>query len=457
MSESCTFRVLYNRILEKFSSLNLFDSRSSDPTIIRREIYSTRLLIMLLIISVFILTLYTSVSVQTKSETVKWPSQSVYEHLLKRYPSTLQCPCANISILHGKFMDIIPFMHQVCSSTFVSQRWIDHSFAANTTFIWPIDIRTSLSAMWQMIGLLCHSARDAFDDVFSQFTNSTTISPFVLSEELIKANTRASFNLMFQTASSAWLRPLTTLLRMTQANGFMTGLITNYVAIQSGRLVDETRFVETKMNTYKLKGTNQSCSCQTNGSCPITAGFYLYNMKETYGIYDLNIIQPNSTLTGIVINCLPMQTTLDSSLECFYNESCMNILFSVYSRPHDISLLDASLPSRFSPTVNIALLINELFIEEIFNETIYKKYYHECTPMYCTFTYSRRFDWVFVITTLIALLGGLYTALHLISPYLVDFILFLKNRGRSNSVEHQPNASKMFHNIECFVIKISFF
>ena len=437
MSQSYSLRALFHTIHEKFTLLNLFDSQSSDPTVIRREIYSSRLLILLLIISVFILTLYTSISVQTKSETVKWPSQSVYENLLNQYSNSLQCPCGNMSILYGKFVNIIPSMHQVCSSQFISQEWIDLSFEVNTTFIWPMDVRTSLSAMWQLIASLCQSATDAIEDSLNQFANSTIITSLVLPEELLKAKTRASLELMLQTGSSAWLRPLTALHRITQANGLMSGLLTNYVALQPGILTDETRIMITKINQYTLNGKNKSCSCQSDGSCPIDGGFYLYNMRETYGNYDLNIIRANLTLSGLVIDCLPIQTTLSSSLECFYNESCLNILVSIYRKAENISILNSSKASRFSPTTKIEYLINELFIEEMFNETIYKNYYFQCAPVSCTFTYSRRFDWIYVLTTLIALLGGLYTTLHFITPYFIHLILFFNKQRRRSDQQNQ--------------------
>ncbi|CAF3745066.1 unnamed protein product [Rotaria sp. Silwood1] len=310
-----------------------------------------------------------------------------------------------------------------------------------------MDIRTSLSAMWQLIGSLCQSATNTINDAFNQFANSAIITRMALPEELLKAKMQAALDLMRRTASSAWMKPLTAIHRITQANGFMTGLLTNYIAVQPGIFTEETRLMWTLMNTYILKGATKSCSCQNDGSCPMAAGLYLYNMRETYGLYDLNILQPNSTLSGIVIDCLPLQMTLASSLECFYNESCMNILFSIYSKTVNISILDASSPSRFLPTTNIEFLINELFIEEIFNEMIYKKYYLECAPIYCTFSYARRFYWIYVVTTLIALLGGLYTTLHLITPYLIDFILFLKKR-RSVQIESQQNESKIFNSMK---------
>ncbi|CAF4262063.1 unnamed protein product, partial [Adineta steineri] len=79
-------------------------------------------------------------------------------------------------------------------------------------------------------------------------------------------------------------------------------------------------------NKYILENSTLVCSCQNNGSCPLPGNLYLYKTFETFGVYDLNKIEVNETLSGIIIDCLPSQMTLSSSLECFYNQSCLNIL-----------------------------------------------------------------------------------------------------------------------------------
>ena len=100
--------------------------------------------------------------------------------------------------------------------------------------------------------------------------------------------------------------------------------------------------------------------------------------------------------------------------------------------------------SRFVPTTTVEQLINELFVEEILNKTNYGSYYKACAPIYCSYTFSRRFDWVYVATTLLALIGGLKTTLHFITPYAINFIIFLYRlrRRRSPQVEPQANESE---------------
>ncbi|CAF1352559.1 unnamed protein product [Adineta steineri] len=181
-------------------------------------------------------------------------------------------------------------------------------------------------------------------------------------------------------------------------------------------------------------------------------GLYFFNEWETNGIYDLNVIVPNATIPGLVVDCLPTQTMFASTLECFYNQSCFDILLSAYQVNINISILNTSLSSRFTPTTTLSYLVNELFIEQIFNETIYGSYYEQCAPVYCSYTYSQRFDLVYVITTLIALFGGLNIALHLIAPYLIDCLLFLKKKLFLQNEFQQnetpiPTFQNHFHNL----------
>ncbi|UJR18834.1 hypothetical protein I4U23_021962 [Adineta vaga] len=142
---------LYKIVHIKWITLNVFDSRTTDPLIIRREILSTRLYIILVLISLIIFKTYASLSQQNETKTVSFPSQSVYENLLKKYQNNLQCTCTKVLIPYEKFVKTIPSFHQVCSSDFISQEWIDFIFKADSTLIWPIDVRTSLSSMWQLI------------------------------------------------------------------------------------------------------------------------------------------------------------------------------------------------------------------------------------------------------------------------------------------------------------------
>ncbi|CAF4061530.1 unnamed protein product [Adineta steineri] len=321
----------YKIVCNKWNTGNIFDSRSLDPLVIRREILSTRLYIVL-IISLIILTTYTSLSNRIENKTVISPSQSIYENLQQKYANSLQCSCTKISIPYGSFVKIVPLFHQVCSSDFISQQWINSIFQTNSTFIWPIDVRTSLSAMWQLIRTFCQSSINITTDAMNQFDNSLLINTMLLTEELLEAKVQAALYLLRQTASSTLIQPMTIAHKVTQANQLVTGLLTNYVAVTDNfglaqhiptydiGYMNVSLYAGTFGNKYILENSTLVCSCQNNGSCPLPGNLYLYKTFETFGVYDLK------TLSGIILDCLPSQMTLSSSLECFYNQSCLNIL-----------------------------------------------------------------------------------------------------------------------------------
>ena len=442
MSTTGSLRLLYNSLREKLITLNLFDSQSSDPRIIRRALLSTRLFLILFVISVFTLTLCTALMIRVKSGTVRRPTQTAYERLRKSYSTTLECPCAHISIPYGTFVNVVPVFHQVCFSHFVSQLWIDFAFGTNTTFIWPMDIRTSLSAMWQLISALCQSGRHSLIDAIDQFNNSTLINSMLLSEELLQTQSKATLDSARRTASSVLTRPFIAIRRITQANEFMTGLLLDTVAYRPGMLMGERGLVQRTVVNYIPQGTTKTCSCHRHESCAIPGGLYLYPALEASVTYNLSKIIANETLPGLVFDCSPLMMTLVSSLECFYNESCLQILLSAYPKTINVSILDNSIKSRFVPTTTVEQLINELFIEEVLNQTNYASYYNACAPVYCSYMFSHQFDWLYVATILLALVGGLSAALRFITPYIIDLILFLSRR-RSLQVESQSNESKI--------------
>jgi hypothetical protein len=313
-----------------------------------------------------------------KSETVQSPKQSVYKKLERNYGDTLQCPCRNIAINYGTFVKTIPSFHQVCSSNFVEQLWIDFVFGHKTIFIWPMDVRTSLSSMWQLIAAFCNNAMNMMDDALDKFAHQSFVTSTLLSEELLRTKTQGALDFLRQTTSGSLLLSRTAVHEITQANGFMTGLSTNYIANSESDNHEFSDIIIRSTTKYILKGSTIPCSCLKNGSCPMPGSFYHYRIYERLGLYDLNTIEANETLSGIVVDCLPVQMAFASSLECFYNRSCLNLIVSINSIYINVSILDKLVPTRFAPTTTIEELIDELFIEQILNETIYESYYLAC-------------------------------------------------------------------------------
>lgn len=434
-------RTTYSFCRLKLISINLFKSRSIDPTKLYHEILSTRLFIFLLGTSFFILAAYTSFNPQMTVEKIDSPSISDYERLQKRYPDTLQCVCAKISIPYYHFTNIDASFHQVCSSNFTSQKWIDFLFKHVNENLWPMDVRTNLSAMWQLIATLCDQSVKFFRNAFMEFEVSFLISSTILPEDQIHINIEEAIREIQRTASNTFLLPLTIIQEITQINGFMTAASINYHITTNNQSFESIDSVKVVANKYLPKASTQNCSCLDKESCPIPGGVYLYEVRVVDGFFDLNILVPNETIPGLIVNCLPLQTTFASSLECFYNQTCLNKLLSAYPTGIGIQILNESLPSRFPLTKNIESIVRELFVEQLHVHISFNSYFNACAPLHCSYTRARRFNWVYVITTLIALYGGLHAAFYTITPYIIDMLLFVKTRISQQDRSHQDQSN----------------
>jgi hypothetical protein len=126
---------------------------------------------------------------------------------------------------------------------------------------------------------------------------------------------------------------------------------------------------------------------------------------------------------------MPVDACLLSSLECFYNQSCVNAIFP-YQKVTDGMMLNftalnsdnASAPSRFNISSQIKSIVDELMVEEWVIEELYDKYFQLCAPAACTYLANVYPDFLSILNTLIGLLGGLCTALDLIVLPVVRFI-----------------------------------
>lgn len=432
-------------VRERLITLNLFDSRSTNPELVRRQILSTRFFIVLMGLSIFILLIYTSQSEQTRTIILAFPTAAQYQRLQTQYPDTLYCPCQTLSIPYQTYFKILPTFHQVCSSDFLLQPWIDFTFDLHDMFLWPMDVRTSLSAFWQLMKALCQSAAAAVNDELEKFENSPMISSAVFPEALLRARAQANLDTVFRKASNAFKQSIQLILRITLSNGFITGLSTNFVIMERYSELAVSFPVDIWAIIYigrDVGGRVPICYCHYDESCPLPGRLYLYNNFSIDYLYTLNTMIPNATLPGLVVDCVPIQMILASSLECFYNQACLDVLLAAYPRYINVSKLDEVLPSRFLPTSRIDYIINELFVEVIFNETVFDSYYHQCAPSFCTYTWSSKFDWIYVFTTLIALFGGLNVGLRLLTPYVIDSALYLRKKMLGNSEVHQNESER---------------
>jgi hypothetical protein len=168
-----------------------------------------------------------------------------------------------------------------------------------------------------------------------------------------------------------------------------------------------------------------NCSCTTSGSCSNPAS-----------IHDYVDVFPIFTVPGIYVGCYIIESLLQSDLRCFYNQTCLSKLetYRITGNIANVTSLNTSVSSRFFENSTIEELVNQLMVEEWNPSRIYENYYNECQPSQCTYTHQTKNDAIYIVTTLVGLIGGLTTALKLLVPRMVKFITFFIRKWRMRRV-----------------------
>lgn len=180
---------------------------------------------------------------------------------------------------------------------------------------------------------------------------------------------------------------------------------------------------------------NRSCYCINSNHCMREQGFFCTSRTCSFSAN-----QPNQTIPGFVTGCLPLNSFLLSTLQCLYNQSCIQMLLDWRQFELDgwfqpvhlnISALDSTISSRYQTNTSLNDIVSNIMIEEWIDTTDASAHYHKCKPTFCTYTYTTRYNFVQVITSLLGLISGFNLSLRLLIPFLVKLLT------QSRSSNHQ--------------------
>lgn len=100
----------------------------------------------MLLVILLTLILYTLLNWQTKVVSIYNPTLKHYQHLQKKYSTSLSCLCSLTAIPYQDFVTIETKLHQICSSDFVSEKWIRALYLSNGSIHGVLDFRATASA-----------------------------------------------------------------------------------------------------------------------------------------------------------------------------------------------------------------------------------------------------------------------------------------------------------------------
>ena len=123
--------------------------------------------------------------------------------------------------------------------------------------------------------------------------------------------------------------------------------------------------------------------------------------------------------------CTPLDSMRQSTLECLYNQTCINMI-SLQPKISQPNALNISL-TRFLLNSTIGSIFDEsLFVESWQNQSNYENYFSACTPQSLSYSYQGRFHLGTILTLSLSAFSGLVIVWKLITPIFVKTFHLIK-------------------------------
>ncbi|CAF0764694.1 unnamed protein product [Adineta steineri] len=387
------------KIRDWFKKVNVFEDTNRTITI-QQQCVATRVYLLLLVISLFIVVLYTSLIYYLNTFTITKPSLEQYQQLQQRYGSeAVSCPCSRLSITYSSFITLQCEFHPVCTSPFTSDLYLqelfqlyndsDSTYATTNAFT----LQGTIFSYFQALAALCNLVNDFVNDAEQQYLVSSIISTLMIDFDLFEKETNASFIEFQSTLPNSFINSLQIIRGLTQGNGFVSAYSTNWYYVTKN--INEGAMLYLKPQYYG----GDMCNCATSPTCTQSSTPYI---------------------KGYLVGCTPLESLLQSTLECLYEQSCIDLLTTYLN----MSLSNHLVPlnkseTRFSSNGTVNSIVQEMFVEMCSSNVSYNQFFEECKPDYCSVTILEPGSFIIVITTILGLYGGLTTFLKLVVPFLV--------------------------------------
>ena len=219
----------FKRLYAGIANFNVFQTYTPsdhDPHERKTQLISTRLLIVLLVLSVGILLIYTSQVPVTITTTIDSPSLSKYLALYNKYGDKVSCPCTNLAFPQETFISLTPEFHQVCSSDFITNKWINVINAAAGSIV-SLDFRCTGSALFKNLALFCLVTQKIITDSLPIFYSNSFVSGTVMNTKFLEDESTSLIETYITTTANDFIQVFDSIQDTTFIDGLVSGLFTN--------------------------------------------------------------------------------------------------------------------------------------------------------------------------------------------------------------------------------------
>lgn len=415
----------------------MYKKRNDTPIIVQQKILATRLFITLLLFITFVLVLITGFDQRTKTITLDTPSALQFENLVNTNAVAVSCPCSKIAIPYSRFITLVPTLHQICLSDFLSDDWMDRlvfSTSSDAIPYYHLDIRSYGLTTFRTLRNLCTVMNATLMDALKNFQTIQLISIQALSHEQWKREVHTIITDFQSTIADTFRQTSQMAHEIIHGNQLLTTTLSNVFAQSQFNDSGIAFSVQLQLGIrLNANDTSSSCSCLLD-TCTQQLAFY--NISDSYTTPILLFSIP-----GMRSACYPLDGFRLSTLECWFNETCITLLrmhLAPISVEQIIPALDTTKQRRFSLSATLGEILDEMMIEEWTNVTNYEAYFSTCRPLTCNYLIFHRLDLLYTITTVISIFGGLCVILRKFCPLLIRF--YVRFRVQCQPYRVNPSA-----------------
>ena len=428
----------FRRLKRFLVELNLFETSDTNERTLYVQRWSTRIYICVLLLSMSILLAQHGLTVKIKLHEVNNLSLDSYYKLQKLHPD-INCPCSEISAPYGSFLTLTPIYHPICSSGFISQRWIEMLVDDMTAFHFPGDFRATASTQFQVLRELCRFSEATFNNSIQSLLKREFISSAVLSED------RWSHEIQIEIDSVRDTTLINVQHRILFTGSFITssllgsGIQTTISLLLQG--VDDVAYIDLFRNRFPALYNEYECSCDDGDICYFPSSFYNANKVDNIG-HITDGYAPSELLSGVknwFTGCSPLRSVLHSSFNDSFisNQAALNEIatllnFSSQSNmPTSLNLTESNLMTNGGTGIFNDLLDTSFLLNTVITHN-YPNYFKQCRPASCFYSVRQYSSFLYIFTSLLSLYGGISVVLRFIIPYLVtNWVKRFKRRFRT--------------------------
>ena len=386
----------------------------------KEELFSTRLFILLLIISFVILISY--YVAERVSINYEFPSPTFDQFIRleneQHSNPTLSCPCSSFTTAYKDMIQIEYTLHSLCSSNFVQPEWLD-LLSTGTTLYHTYDFRRTALRLFTTLASYCKIAIVHIDNSLIRFNATFFVADHALGPLAYAEEIQTIVDAFKTSTTRAFSRDLSLMSNMTRNNQLMSGQATNYNRYPVFTGYPDIYFMKTEYMPQIDLSQGGLCYCVVNRQCYTPMLIYSNSSFDDTDVLD--------DIPGLYLGCLLDEGIRHSTLVCLFNQSCVDVM-SFWLNISSVNAIGVN--NHFDSASTVSSIVNKLLVDQWAYVASHRAFYEQCAPLRCIYTTVEHNSFWLILTTVFALIGGLMKILQICVPHLVHALMLLYVRCR---------------------------